>query len=219
MQSAPSAPLTSGFPHFFPTRAFTVALALFLAPLLAAQRVTVRVTDALTGAGIPNAEIVLSNDGRRASGDSGGWIQMDLVASGVYEGYLRASGYNGRLIRIEIQPDNMQQRIEAFLTPTVHDLEAFEVKAELTDEDRDILAAREAVAPTSQVSGDELKDITSDGVADSIEKIAGVSVSSEEGSVTGISIRGAGARQTRVTLDGQSMAGGGGRGWRARIRS
>lgn len=190
-----------------------VALVVCLWPLAgSAQRVTLRVVDAITGAGIPEAVWVLSGEGRRETSDAGGWIQIDFFHAGVQEGYLRAAGYSGRLVRLEVGPDIPAQRLDVFLSPVIHELPPLEVQGELSDEDRAILASREAVSPTDEISGEALKDITSDGVADSLEKIAGVSVSSEEGSVSGISIRGAGARQTRVTLDGQSMAGGGGRG-------
>jgi TonB-dependent receptor len=193
-------------------RKIIATVCLLLPVLLFGQRVTVRVADAGTGAGIAGALITLEKDGRRATADPSGWIQMELGSAGVYEGLVSADGYGTRLIRIELQPDMPILMVEAMLTPQVYDLGSFTVQAQLNDEDRDIIAAREAVAPTSQVSGDELRDITSDGVGESLEKIAGVTTSSEDGAIGGISIRGAGARQTRVTLDGQSMAGGGGRG-------
>jgi TonB-dependent receptor len=179
---------------------------------LAAERIMVRAVDQLTGEGIPEATLILSNAGRRERSDASGWIQIEVIEPGTFDAFLTAGGYTGRRIRLEISEDVPSLRKEIYLDPLILDLAAFEVEAQLTDEDRDALAKRNAIAPMDQISGEELREITDDDIGDTLEKIAGVTVDSEEGSVTGISIRGAGPKQTRVTVDGQSVAGGGGRG-------
>jgi outer membrane receptor for ferrienterochelin and colicin len=103
-------------------------------------------------------------------------------------------------LRIEIIRDGPAYRKEIFLTPIVHELAAFEVTTTLNDEDRDTIAKRDSIAPMDQISGDELKDVTDEHLGDTLEKIAGVNVDTESGNVSGINIRGAGPKQTRVVV-------------------
>ena len=191
----------------------SVLLVLLLLPVQAfADSVTVRVLDQSTGSGIAEAKLSLLGAGRMEVGDTTGWIQVDGLEPGIYEGLLSGPGYNNRRLRIEVLRDGPVYRKEVFLTPIVHDLAAFEVTTNLSDQDRDTIAKRDSIAPMDQISGDELKDVTDEHLGDTLEKIAGVTVDTESGNVSGINIRGAGPKQTRVTLDGNSMAGGGGRG-------
>jgi TonB-dependent receptor len=177
-----------------------------------ADRVTVRALDQSTGSGIGEARLSLAGAGRMEVSDTTGWIQVDGLEPGIYEGLLSGPGYSSRRLRIEIIRNGPAYRKEIFLTPIVHELAAFEVTTTLNDEDRDTIAKRDSIAPMDQISGDELKDVTDEHLGDTLEKIAGVNVDTESGNVSGINIRGAGPKQTRVTLDGNSMAGGGGRG-------
>ncbi|MEX0327034.1 MAG: TonB-dependent receptor plug domain-containing protein, partial [Puniceicoccaceae bacterium] len=176
------------------------------------ENITVRAVDQITGEGIGDAVMILSNAGRQGRSDASGWIEMEVMEPGIFDAVLSANGYISRRLRLEIRDEVPSIRKEVYLNPLILDMEAFEVSASLTDADRDILARRQSVAPMDQISGEELQDITDDGLGDTLEKIAGVTVDTEEGSVSGINIRGAGPKQTRVTLDGQSVAGGGGRG-------
>jgi TonB-dependent receptor len=179
---------------------------------LSAQRVQVRVVDATTGMGIADAVLVVSGLGQTASSDLAGWIHIDTLAGGMYDGMIRATGYASRPIRLNLPHESTAQPIEVILSPQVYDLAPFTVAAQLSDEDRDAAASRNAVAPVDQISGDALRDVADSTIGDTLERIAGVTTSSEDGSLSGISIRGAGASQTRVTLDGHTAAGGGGRG-------
>jgi TonB-dependent receptor len=191
---------------------FAIVL-MFLLPLLCwSDQVTVRAIDQLTGQGIGEASLSLSSIGRREAADAAGWIQIQEIEAGIYDGMISAPGYAGRHLRIEVRPGGPSHKMEVFLSPIVHELAEFEVTTELDDRDRDAIAERGSITPMNQISGDELKDVTDEHLGDTLEKIAGVTVSSEDGNVSGINIRGAGPKQTRVTLDGQSLAGGGGRG-------
>jgi TonB-dependent receptor len=201
--------------RLFRGRRISLLALLFAASLPAAshaQALLVRAVDQVTGMGVSEAQLSLQTEGRREVSDAAGWIRVDFLQAGVHEGIVSASGYRSRAIRLEVEETSPPAPVEVILSPVVHDLTPFEVAAELTDEDRDLLAARQALAPSQQITGEALRDITDDGLGDTLEKVAGVTVSSEDGATSGINIRGAGARQTRVTLDGQSMAGGGGRG-------
>lgn len=190
-----------------------LACLLFACPLgSVAQRAMIRAIDPSTGMGIPDAVLVLGDSGSRARSDASGWIQMDTLEEGIYEAVLTAEGYTSHRVRLEVTPLDPFIRKEVFLEPFVVNLPAFEVTTELTDADQDALAKRQALLPVDQISGEALQDITQDGLGEALEKVAGVTVDSDSGNVSGINIRGAGPRQTRVTLDGQSVAGGGGRG-------
>ena len=177
-----------------------------------ANRIAVRALDQLTGSAIAEASLTLPSAGRRDFSDATGWIYLDDLDAGIYEGILSGPGYSSRRLRIEVILNAPAHREEVFLTPMVHELSAFEVTTSLTDEDSDRIAERQSITPMDQVSGEQLQDIADQDLGDSLQKIAGVSIDSEGGSVSGINIRGAGPKQTRVTMDGQSLAGGGGRG-------
>ena len=180
--------------------------------LLPAGQAFLRAVDQSTGTGIPEAVLSLETYGELHLSDASGWIQILNLPVGVHEAVLSAGGFARRRLRIEIPGPEAVFRREILLEPVVTNLAEFEVRGSLTDEDRDALAKRQAVTPTEQLSGEELRDVTDNGVGESLEKITGVTVDTEEGSVSGISIRGTGPRQTRLTLDGQSLTGGGGRG-------
>ena len=183
---------------------------LCLCPLQSATMM-LQLLDENTHASIAEAVVLLRGDGRRSVADASGWARLELIEGSPVTAIIRADGYELRTLSLEIPTGSTSAQQTILLKPVIIEMEAFTVQAELTDEDRDILASRQGVAPSNQISGTELQDPANDGVGDALERVAGVTVSSDEAG-PGISIRGAGANQTRVTLDGQSMAGGGGRG-------
>ena len=178
---------------------------------LPAATLLLQLIDENTRAAVPEAEVMLRKDGRRAVADASGWARLELNEGSTLTAEIRADGYETRVLPLEIPPGSANLQQSVLLKPVIIEMEAFAVQAQLTDQDRDLLAGREAVTPGNQISGAELQDPSNDGVGDALEKVAGVTVSNDEAGA-GISIRGAGASQTRVTLDGQSLGGGGGRG-------
>ncbi|MEX0321299.1 MAG: TonB-dependent receptor [Puniceicoccaceae bacterium] len=174
--------------------------------------IMVRAIDELTGSGIAEASLVLSGHGKREESDASGWIQVEVPEPGIYDATISAGGYTSRRIRLELHTNAPSSRQQVFLKPIILELDAFEVNTELTDEDKDRIAAREAIISMNQISGEELQDVANESVADALGTVAGVNINKEDGNVQGINIRGAGAKQTRITVDGQSAAGGGGRG-------
>lgn len=189
-----------------------LAAFLWLTAIGTCETIMVRAIDELTGGGISEATVILSGHGKREASDASGWIQVDVPEPGIYDATVSAGGYTSRRIRLELKEEEPSSRQEVYLKPIILELEAYEVKTSLTDDDKDRLAAREAIISMTQISGEELQDVSNETVADALKTVTGVNVNTEGGQIQGINIRGAGARQTRITVDGQSAAGGGGRG-------
>ena len=188
--------------------ALTGAVLLVWIPLVQAGRVEVRAVDQINGEPVIEASLTLASAGRSESSDASGWIIIYDLEPGVYDGILGGIGYSSRRLRVELTGDEAVFREELFLTPQIHDLPSYEVRTSFLDSDQDAIDKRNAVAPIDQMSGEELHDVVDEHLGDTLSRVAGVNVDMEDGDVSGINIRGAGPAQTRITVDGQSMAGG-----------
>lgn len=186
-------------------------IGIFMPAQLLAQRLKLRVLDLDSGQGIADAVVTLSGSEWKAVSDRRGWIFAELPSASSYEIAIIADGYHSRRLQRDSVFDQAQPW-EIFLRPAIHELPPFLVSSNSSDEEDDAAESLGSASPIHQLSGDALRDPSNDGIADTLERVVGVTTGSEDGALSGISIRGAGARQTRITIDGQSAAGGGGRG-------
>lgn len=177
---------------------------------LSAERLELRLIDQQSGTEVVNALVELTRSGRRVTGDGAtGWIRFEGIEPGAVHLLIRAPGFEPHTLRVDIADGSLPTREEIYLEPVALELASLTVQAAFSDEDQDALARRASAAPMDQLTGEALRDEADATVGDVLEKIAGVTVTSDGG---GVNIRGAGARQTRITVDGQSLPGGGGRG-------
>lgn len=177
-----------------------------------AEGLSVRVVDGKSGQGIAHATLVLGALGIVEGADAAGFIRITTVRDpGAAEGLVAATGYHSK--RISLPPmATLAAPMLISLEPVVFQLEELVVVAEASEADRD--RAREAASanPLGIVSAETLGERPEASLGEALETLAGVSVGNDEAGRAAIRIRGAAASQTRLTLDGQSMAGGGGRG-------
>jgi TonB-dependent receptor len=196
-----------------PTRWMSALLTVaFIALAIVAQGepLRVRVLDAATGQAVPQAALSLSAIGVHEVADPEGLIRVMLEEPSV-EAIISASGYYSKRVPLAAVGGAVMPQV-VLLQPVVFNLEALTVTVEATASDRDRAEEAASANPLQIVSEETLREDPGEAVGDALSRLAGVSVGSDEAGRGAIRIRGAAASQTRLTLDGQSMAGGGGRG-------
>ncbi|MDE2572387.1 MAG: TonB-dependent receptor [bacterium] len=162
------------------------------------SEVVVNVSDAKSAKPLPGARVVLFGAVMaKALTDASGNARYEDVPAGVYRIHAAHSGY-----RIQISPEfsvRAEQRVTLTVTLSTEELRVVETVV---------------AHPTISVSSTDLAAESpiyhvSDSIADALDKLAGVSVSSSSGdpdAVTTISLRGHDETQTAVTLDGVPLA-------------
>ena len=91
-------------------------------------------------------------------------------------------------------------------------LEPFQARGELTDAILNQKAQLEAEALKNIFSGEKLRNINDQDTAEVLNRVPGVSVNSEDGTASGVVVRGIQPNLNRITVDGQSLGGRRGRG-------
>jgi hypothetical protein len=189
-------------------KALGCILFLVVSLLSQGQQASIQVLDAQTALPVAGATLEIPGLGERQISNADGWINLAALNRGIHRARIAASGYDDQWLRIEITDTESIFRKSIFLQTAVLELDPLTVTATLSIEDEATLRQRSSPTPGTELTGEALKEVSDDAVTDALEKVAGVTVSSEDGEASGVSIRGAGAKQTRITVDGQGLGGG-----------
>jgi TonB-dependent receptor len=186
-----------------PTAArLAAAIALVLSGPAGAGDIVGRVVDA-EGRPVPSASVVLDDGGRRVTTDRGGTFRMPDVAAGTRELTVDAIGLATGGVRIVVPATGSVEttiRLENVATMADIVVTGFRVAQ------RQSLQSRKASTNIREVvSSDDVGKLPDQNAAEALQRVAGVSVSIDQGEGRYVAIRGIDPALNNVTIDGQTI--------------
>jgi TonB-dependent receptor len=181
-----------------------VVIAAILAPGIAgAGMVTGLVVDKETGRPLPDAIVSVDGSGRTTTTDRSGRFRLADVAGGPRTLRVRSVGYGEGIVSVEVPPSgefSTDVSLSALGISEEIVVVGFRV-AQLTS----LQAKKTAVVVLDAVTGDEAGKLPDMNAAESLQRVAGTSLTIDQGEGRYVSIRGIDAGLNNVTVDGQTI--------------
>ncbi|HYN39710.1 MAG TPA: carboxypeptidase regulatory-like domain-containing protein, partial [Rhodospirillales bacterium] len=181
-----------------------VVIAAILAPGLSyAGIVTGQVVDQETGRPLPDAIVSVEGSSRTTTTDRSGRFRLADVPGGPRTIRVRSVGYGDGLVSMEVPPSGefaTDVRLSALGVSEEIVVVGFRV-AQLTS----LQAKKSAVVVLDAVTGDEAGKLPDMNAAESLQRVAGTSLTIDQGEGRYVSIRGIDAGLNNVTIDGQTI--------------
>lgn len=146
------------------------------------------------------AIIRLLGTNREVVTDSTGRFRIDGVADGDYQLEVNYLGYGKQVVAVQIR-QQQGQALQLMLVPQ-QDLEVIRVTGQREGQARALNMQRSADNIKSVVSSDYLGRFPDANVAESVQRLAGVSIQRDQGEGRYVNVRGAPLEFANVTVDG-----------------
>ncbi len=201
---------------FFKSKlALTVWLATAGCSFSAAAMIQADVTVSVTAIKTPSVSGQLSNDrqkflrgaiirlvgsNREAVTDATGRFRLDNLADGEYQLEVNYLGYGKQLVPVQVR-QQQGQALQLTLVPQ-QDIEVIRVTGQREGQARALNMQRSADNIKSVVSSDYLGRFPDANVAESVQRLAGVSIQRDQGEGRYVNVRGAPLEYANVTVDG-----------------
>ncbi len=194
-----SYPLTGRLRSFFAGAAF----ALMLPGLALAEVISGTVVDATTGAPLVGA--VVSGGGESTTTDNFGTFRLNGVPAGDVQLRVTYVGYDvgSQLVNV---PQGGVGRTEFFLESQLTELEAFVYQARASAQAQAINLQRSSANLTNVVSADVLGRFPDQNVAESLNRLPGISVERDQGEGRFVVVRGIDPNLNSTAIDGVRLA-------------
>jgi len=179
-------------------------IAAILAPGLAyAGVITGQVVDKDTGRPLPDAVVTVEGSGRTTTTDRSGRFRLADVPGGARTIRVRSVGYGDGIVSLEL-PSSGEFSADVGLS-------AYGVSEEIVvvgfrvAQFTALQAKKTAVVVLDAVTGDDAGKLPDMNAAESLQRIAGTSLTLDQGEGRYVSIRGIDAGLNNVTIDGQTI--------------
>ncbi|MQP74575.1 TonB-dependent receptor [Stenotrophomonas sp. MYb238] len=166
------------------------------------------VKEAARGVYLDGARITL--DGRQVASQRDGSFRLGGIAPGRYQLHVDYIGYQPQDIEIEVG-EGLGLRVDVTLLSTTADAAALDLARIDVRASRDAQAMalnqqRTSINYTNVVSADLLGQFPDNNIAESTQRIPGVSIERDQGEGRYVTVRGAPKEFTTVTIDGVQIA-------------
>lgn len=170
-----------------------------------ANTIVGKVSEASRGVSLEGA--IVTVDGRQVSTDREGFFRVTGLAPGRYPLQVDYLGYTRHLSDVEVgDPRGAQVEVTLRSTVAATDMGVVEVRA---SRDAQAMALNQQRASTNYVnvvSADLLGQFPDNNIAESTQRIPGVSIERDQGEGRYVTVRGAPKEFTTVTIDGVQLA-------------
>ncbi|UCD37048.1 MAG: carboxypeptidase-like regulatory domain-containing protein, partial [Fidelibacterota bacterium] len=189
--------------HLSYTFSLLIASSMIMIQTLAAATVTGRVTDASTGSFLPGANITLEGTSQGAASDRTGVYRIANVAAGSYT--LRATyvGYDDFSVEITVTDEPVAQDVQ--LQAAFVELGAVTVQGLRQGQAKALSQQRSSDHIMNVVSSDQMQRFPDVNVAESLQRIPGLSVQRDQGEGRYVIVRGMEPRLNSMMINGQRI--------------
>lgn len=190
-------------PSFFFLLALAVRLAAQTAPV---GTLTGQVTEAASLSPLPGVEVVVEAGGHRlnATTDRAGNYRLELLPAGSYPVTFSYLGY-APLVRNVVIESGRTAALNATFGSEVVELQSYRVEGTAEGQARALNQQRNATNLKNVVAADAIGNFPDKNVAESLQRLPGLSTVSWRGEPLYITIRGANPAWNSVSLDGISL--------------
>lgn len=171
--------------------------------IAASAQTTVVVVDSLTAAPIEFATWELVGTGRAGYTELEGRFDLDGLDVGTYTLRLNYLGYEERTVPFSVGERPRQLTVR--MMPTSVQLGAVTISAQLDGQRAAIQRQIAADQIVNVISKDRIEEIPDQNAAETVGRVAGVSVQREGGEATKVSIRGLSPRYNSITINGERI--------------
>ncbi len=149
---------------------------------------------------LQGAIIRLAGSNRETVTDAGGRFRLDGLADGDYQLEVNYLGYGQHSVAVQVR-QRQGQSLQLMLVPQA-DIEVIRVTGQREGQARALNMQRSADNIKSVVSADFLGRFPDANVAESVQRLAGVSIQRDQGEGRYVNVRGAPLEYANVTVDG-----------------
>ncbi|MEL7117837.1 MAG: TonB-dependent receptor [Bacteroidota bacterium] len=187
-------------------RLFLLILWMLLPFFIHAQSAVLRgqVKDGLTGNPLSYVTISIEGTGTGTFSDLDGFYRIGDIEPGEYILILSYLGYGDQQITVNLGPGE-EKELNVQLKPANTKLETVVVTAQAVGQRAAINQQVNANSIVNVVSKEKLQELPDQNAAESVGRIAGVSLQREGGEATKVSIRGLSPRYNSITINGERI--------------
>lgn len=161
------------------------------------------------GAPVPGAAVLLRQGSRSVIADADGRFVITGMATGEYQATVQQFGYHPETVTFTVmsgtvEPITVRLRADPAVLPGIV------VEGERGGQLRSIHEQRISPTLVNVISADEIGLLPEQNVAESVQRISGITIQTSRGEGRFVSIRGTAPRLNTVTLNGQALASPGG---------
>ncbi|MGB3544975.1 TonB-dependent receptor [Rubrivirga sp.] len=179
-------------------------VAIAAAPAVAQGVVEGYVYEAETDTPLAGASVVLEGTARGAATDPDGFYRIEGVPPGTYRAVARLLGYAEDTQTVTVAGGTVRQ--DFTIRSTALDLEGVTVTGLRRGQVRSVIEKREALSVVDVVSADEIGQLPDLNVAESAQRVPGVTIRTDRGEGRFVSIRGTPPNRNNVTFNGAAVA-------------
>ena len=189
-----------------PVLGLVLMLTLIFAPHAFAQAVIEGyVYEESTGDPLPGANVVIEGTTQGAASGPNGYYRINDVSTGTQTLRVTSIGYAQTTAEITVSGD-APARQDFFLQSTALELEGVLITGLRRGQVLSINEKRQALSVVDVVSADEIGKLPDINVAESAQRVPGVTIRTDRGEGRFVSIRGTPPNRNNVTFNGQAMA-------------
>ncbi len=158
-----------------------------------------------TGDPLPGANVVIEGTTQGAATGPNGYYRIDDVAAGTQQLIVTSLGYARQNGEVSVS-SGQTSRQDFYLPITALELEGVVVTGLRRGQVLSVNEKRQALSVVDVVSADEIGKLPDINVAESAQRIPGVTIRTDRGEGRFVSIRGTPPNRNNVTFNGQAMA-------------
>ncbi len=188
------------------TAAVAAALLAALSGRAAAGEVEGRVTDAATGRALPNATVRIPELNRATRADRSGGFRFTDVPAGSYTVVAEYVGFGNASNKVAVQESGASSVPFALAgAATVAGIEEVTVTGYRLAQATALQDKKSAKVIKESVTADDAGKLPDQNAGDTLARVTGVSVTTDQGEGRYVTIRGIDAALSNVTIDGQTI--------------
>lgn len=154
---------------------------------------------------VPGARVTVEEMERGSVTDRDGYYRIDGVSAGTRSLVVSSFGYADRTVEVTVV-SGRQSRQDLFLATEAFQVEGLTVTGLRGGQIRSVREKRDALTVVDAISADEIGKLPDLNVAESAQRVPGVTIRTDRGEGRFVSIRGTPPNRNNVTFNGQAMA-------------
>ena len=158
-----------------------------------------------TGDPLPGANIVIEGTTQGAASGANGFYRINNVDAGTWQLLISSIGYSPSNVSVSVSSDAVTRQ-DFYLQITALELDGVLVTGLRRGQVLSVNEKRQSLSVIDVVSADEIGKLPDINVAESAQRVPGVTIRTDRGEGRFVSIRGTPPNRNNVTFNGQAMA-------------